>query len=357
MLPILFHITIDPMEKMLLVNFEKDPDSVYVGFEPQGFDDEVHGTGHIVLGWRVDGRVDVFHQPGITLDPDTYDIAGKGLAHMVEREMKGSYFYVNDTGVQAYFSFHDIEGRSIEIKIGEHNSRRRHPFSLLAPMGEAAENPSAIPLILLHDFYFVRRKKTEFRITIDGKSYCPDKFPMPLNGSMMYYSRYSPDPLIVTLNPAFDGEISLLEVGDESSIIWGDVTYEVEHGKGLPLLKSIQRKYRDHLVSIVFDPAFPNLLDDADRGRIQGSFVFRGSSSTGTVEGHYIVERVRDKIQVVMEPSRGWIPKPESLTIRFIYTVAGIFRNWPKSYRWTAAIEEKGSFHLYMRSSWERLTF
>ena len=59
-----FHIAIDPMERLLLVNFEKDPDSLYIGFEPQVFDDHINGKGHLVIGWRIDGKVDVYHEPG-----------------------------------------------------------------------------------------------------------------------------------------------------------------------------------------------------------------------------------------------------------------------------------------------------
>lgn len=46
-----FSIDIEPMSRLLLVNFEKDPDTVYVGFEPQVFDDADHGKGHLVIGW------------------------------------------------------------------------------------------------------------------------------------------------------------------------------------------------------------------------------------------------------------------------------------------------------------------
>jgi hypothetical protein len=41
-------------------------------------------------------------------------------------------------------------------------------------MGNAAENPSALPLILLHDFYFSKRKDTEIYIKINGKLHKPD---------------------------------------------------------------------------------------------------------------------------------------------------------------------------------------
>jgi hypothetical protein len=72
-----FRIDIDPMKRLLLVNFEKDPDTTYVGFEPQVFDDAVNGRGHLIIGWRQDGRVDVFPEASLRLAPDKYDIAGK----------------------------------------------------------------------------------------------------------------------------------------------------------------------------------------------------------------------------------------------------------------------------------------
>jgi hypothetical protein len=156
-----FRIDIDPMERLLLINFEKDPDSLYVGFEPQAFDDDINGTGILVIGWRTDGRIDVYHQPGLHPDPEKFDIAGKGLANMLERKMDGALFEITERGAQAKIRFPDLDGRMIELHLEERSNRTRKPFGLLAPMGQAAENPSAMPLVLLHDFYFVLRSDTE----------------------------------------------------------------------------------------------------------------------------------------------------------------------------------------------------
>ena len=98
---LIFAIDIDPMERLLLINFEKDPDPVYIGFEPQVFDDDINGKGHLVIGWRADGRVDVYHQSSLTLDTHKYDIAGKGLAHMIATDMEEAFYEVNGFGVQA----------------------------------------------------------------------------------------------------------------------------------------------------------------------------------------------------------------------------------------------------------------
>ncbi len=120
-----FDIAIEPMERLLLVNIENDPDSLYVGFEQQEFDEEKTGTGMLVIAWRADGKVDVYHQPTLTLDPAGYDIAGKGLEIMVPRDMEDAYFEVNELGAQAAVTFEDFDGRLIELKLSEKNTRKR----------------------------------------------------------------------------------------------------------------------------------------------------------------------------------------------------------------------------------------
>jgi hypothetical protein len=134
-----FTIQIDPMERVLLVNFEKDRDEVYLGFEPQVFDDDKNGKGHLIIGWLVDGRVDVYHQHSLHLDRAKYDIAGKGLANMISGDMKPAEYEVDDFGVQAHYQFRDLQNRTVEIRINENNTKKRKPFGLLAPMGNAAE--------------------------------------------------------------------------------------------------------------------------------------------------------------------------------------------------------------------------
>jgi len=123
-----FRIDIDPIERLLLVNLEQDPDTTYVGFEPQVFDDPVNGRGHLVIGWRQDSHVDVFYQAGLRLDPAKYDIAGQGLANKVERELVGATFEINEFGVQAHYEFEDVHNRPVLIHINEQSPRARKPF-------------------------------------------------------------------------------------------------------------------------------------------------------------------------------------------------------------------------------------
>jgi hypothetical protein len=349
-----FHIEIEPMERLLLINIENDPDRLYIGFEPQVFDDEKTGTGILVIAWRVDGKVDVYHQPSLTLDPSGYDIAGKGLENMVSRVMEGAFFEVNERGAQADVSFEDIEGRLIELKLTERSTRKRKPFGLLAPMGVAAENPSAMPLILLHDFCFVRRSNTELIVTIDGRDHSPDNLPLPLDFSRMTFARYCPDPLITKLNPAFDGELSAIAFNEELTLQHDDHIIELTMNQNLPEIRSISRSHNRHTLSLTFDPAFPNL--EAFTGEAaEGRFEILGDTSTGLIRGMYRVVGHDEQLEIEMVPSEGWLPYASKLSLRFLYSVQPMFKQWSTTYRWTACLNKDKSGVIRMNSSWERI--
>src|SRR5512139_3308725 len=112
-----FNLRVDPMQRLLLINFQRDPDEVYLGFEPQVFDDPVNGHGMIVIAWRNDGRVDIYHQPTISQAHKNYDIIGKGLADLVERPFEGARYEVGSHGVDLQFAFEDKLGRPIAVCI------------------------------------------------------------------------------------------------------------------------------------------------------------------------------------------------------------------------------------------------
>lgn len=350
--PFSFHI--DPMERLLLVNIEKDPDSVYKGFEPQYFDDEVHGKGLLVIGWRNDLRVDVYYETGLKLNPDTYDIAGKGLNKMHETRFTSAEFEVLDHGIRADIVFEDNLGRIVEIRILEKNPKKRKPFSLLAPMGDAAESPSAMPLVFVHDFYFVRRKHTEFQVAINGQTHQLDKFAIPLDGTWMLFTRYSADPFIVTFNPAMNGPIYPAKL-DKKSILNNDGS-ELEWSVNGPAkeIKRLTKMTNKHEIHLQFEPAFPQLNLLKEDVEVSGRFSVKGQISAGRIGGIYKVKRNESNILVVMEPTAGWIPNETKMPIRLLYFVAKIFKHWPKTYRWTAKLEEnKGNWN--MKSNWERL--
>lgn len=349
-----FDIVIDPMQRLLLINFEKDPDRLYVGFEPQVFDDPVYGKGMLVIGWRNDGKVDVYHDPGLIIRPEKYDIAGKGLAHQVQREMKNNFFRISEKGVQANIRFKDLQGRDVTLQIEEESSQKRYPFSLLAPMGDAAENPSSLPLVLLHDFYFVRRHKTSIHIQINGRIHKPDKLPFPIDGQFVYFTRYCPDPTIATINPAFEGKLSMAVIRGKKAQM-GELQMEVDNKNLNRHIKSISRNYKDRRVCLTFDPPFPDLFGLENNETVNGCFSITEDPAVGMIKGNYILEKTAEGIKIEMVPVNGWIPSEKKFSLKVLYRIARIFKKWPTSYRWIANINPAGNDGMLMKSRWERI--
>jgi hypothetical protein len=349
-----FEMVVDPMDRLLLINIENDPDSIYIGFEPQIFNDSIHGCGMIIIGWRKDGYVDVYHQPQMQLNGSKYDIAGKGLATMAPREMEGAYFNIAENGVQAWFQMNDIYGRSIEIKIDERHPGKRKPFGLLAPMGNAAENPSSLPLIWLRDFYFVRKRNTDIIIKIDNKLHKPDKLPIPIDRKKMMFTRYCPNPLIAALNPAKNGAIQPIRSSDESNFTVGENKYKMVNIDGRKHIQSFTNGNERFSIEMIFYPPFPEITSIQTGEDISGKFVIEGERADGKITGEYYLKEQNGIVYARMTPSGGWNPRPNKLSLRFLYTVVGVFKKWPTTYHWSAEINFNETGQPIMQSAWER---
>ncbi len=214
----------------------------------------------------------------------------------------------------------------------------------------------AMPLVLLHDFYFVRKKHTEVEISIDGKAHKPDELPLPIGGAKMLYSRYSPKPLIVRLNPATDAELKPLEVKlQQKQISCGEYDFEIEWNNNQPAIKSITRNNKTYPVALFFNKAFPDIKTLDENIILKGRFELEGHPSTGRIVGHYTIEKKNGEAKVIMILSSGWKPCYSKFSLLFLYTVAKIFKKWPTTYGWTANIREKDNGNHYMQSGWERI--
>jgi hypothetical protein len=351
-----FTIDIDPMERLLLINIENDADEYYVGFEPQVFNDPIQGEMHLIIAWRKDGMVDVYHQKSFQPDPAKYSIAGKGLACMQPVNFRHHFFSINDFGVHAHYYFIDFYGRTIEIRISEKNYKKRRPFGLLAPMGDAAENPLSLPLILLHDFYFVRKRKTFFSVSVNGRMHKPDALPMPIDWSRMYFTRYCPAPLIATLNPASEGILKAMELEDGSPVYSiRDYTFELDWNHQKVVIKSITRHNERHPLKLHFEPAFPSISDMTDGDFYSGTFSITGHHSTGSISGTCSVKASDGGIQINLQPDGGWKPVIPKFSLLILYTIVKVFKHWPRTYKWTAELTKSEDGCWYMSSRWVRI--
>lgn len=350
-----FSIEIDPMEKLLLVNFEKDPDSIYLGFEPQVFNDAANGTGHLIIGWRKDKKIDVYHQKSLTLDPSKYSIAGAGLNKMIPVDLEKAYFEVTDFGVQVHYKFTDMLGREVEVIIGEKNQRKRKPFGLLAPMGDAATHPSSLPIVLMHDFYFVRKNQTDIKVYINGQSHKTDEFPICMDGQKMTFIRYSPKPLIATLNSAYTGELMALEPAiGQKTFEQGDNIYEIEWVNHKASIQSMSVKNNINLLTMNFIPSFPCLRTISNNTKYKGEFIITGHESVGTLAGEYSIQSGKESIHVRLVPSKGWKPKATKFSTWLLFNLVKVFKKWPTTYQWDGELEKSPEGLWYIQSKWIR---
>ncbi len=349
-----FTLKVMPMERLFLINFEKDPDAVYIGFEPQWFDDAAYGTGLRIIAWRKDGYVDVYQQPGLTLE-DKLDVAAKGLAESFVRPLSNARFEVTASGIDVAFAFEDKTGRAVEVEVVERSKKATRPFPLLAPVGSSSTHPSSLPVYFMYDFYFVRRAHTAVTIRIAGRQHRPDPFVFPLGGARVYFMRYSADTFLVDWCPAQSKALEALQVEGAQATGPDQSRYElVEDAHGLGFAR-IHGQRKRHAFVAEFTPPFPEITRVQENASLQGAFVLGADASVGVIRGTYRVSRRGDEVEVILEPNGGWEPRPQTLFLRFLFTAAKVFRQWPKTYRWTAKIKVDEKAAPFMVSQWTRI--
>jgi len=351
-----FTARLDPMERLLIINFERDPDTVYIGFEPQAFDDPDTGRGLLVIGWQRDGRVDVYHQPQLNLKREDYDIVGKGLSDFAVRSFEGGHFTIGERGADLDLAFEDKTGRMVSLRVHERNPKPRRPFGLLAPFPSGTENPPGLPLVVLHDFYFVRQAHTDIAIAIDGRSHQPDALPAPIDGTRMHFVRYSPDLFAVIWNENHDGPLPAAAVSSGEAVEAGDAVCEIRDNAGHPEISAMRVETGRHTVRFAFDPPFPDIAHLADDLRLAGDLLVDLGPALGHIAGVYRVQRAGSTVTIGIHPAGGWRPRISKPSLWFIYTVAPVFRRWPTTYQWQAAVDLSQPGAPHMTSRWTRLS-
>lgn len=226
-----------PMTRLLLINFENDPDEIYYGFELMYLDSDETGSGYRVIGYRHDGYSDYYDEESLIVDPDAnLSVTGQGVKHHIQLDLGSPQLTMDDKGVQANFSFKDYQGRDIDFSLVDNSSTSSKKTDLLAPVGASSNEPKAFPLIYLYDFDFIPKKDSQYQLTIDNKEHHIDDFPvpLPLNGKTRTFMRYSFDVDAIDLFPS---GVAIKEVTLDDDLTYQDelatyyYTYEDEQIK------------------------------------------------------------------------------------------------------------------------------
>lgn len=346
-----FGLKYNPMKKLALINFERDSDSVYIGLEPQFFDDDTYGKGYRIIAYRCDGYVDVYDDINLNhIEDENFDIAGKGLCERKRVVIENTMFQVENGCLQISFKFIDKNGRDIIVRIIEQTTKKTKKLNLLAPIGYSTENPSYLPLFFLYDFDFVRKHKTDVEIIIDGKKLKLDNFPVPIlkDFQKIYYTRYTTDCQMIEFANAKNCVLDEHKLNSSGLLI--HKSFEYQYSKCT--LQRITLKHSSHPLSVIFNRGFPDIRGLKDGTEYVDTFKITTDGTVGSISGKYFVKRSGNFVKTELSPSDGWTPVANSLLTRMLFGKKSIFCSWPKTYRYTQNININT---LESTSYWERV--
>ena len=111
-----FNLVIDDMQKLILINFEKDPDEHYNILEFQQASTKNDKNCFLVIAYRKDGAADIYHQVDY---PFCSQASVLNDVSFFISPLENAKFEVKADRLEVYFSFQDKMGREITVKVNE----------------------------------------------------------------------------------------------------------------------------------------------------------------------------------------------------------------------------------------------
>lgn len=325
------NINIEPMDKLMLIDFKGD--SIYETIELQIFNDE-RGKGATVILYKKNGGTDVFYTDSAFVNAKLF----KGSLYE-NKEIKYSLNVLN-SGLEAFVELNDKLGRKIAVKIKEENNTNM-PKSFLAPVGGIIKTFTFFPLFYMKSFNFVKQSGTNISIKINNNDLKAKKIPILLNGSFVYLSRYSTEPVICNINDKFNGKLKPMFPTQENKFIDKNMTYELINNNNHYEIQKVSCSNPINKVSILFSPAIPDLVNLKKGITIAGKFSIEIDSIAGIVAGEYQISRINDQISITMKPLKAYSPMTGPL--------------WVLAYTWNATITIQNKSNVILKSNWKYL--
>ncbi|MHA1459473.1 MAG: hypothetical protein ACTSQR_07415 [Promethearchaeota archaeon] len=335
-----FNMTFDPIDRLLIVNFEEDP--IYYGIELQIFC-KIDKEFPLVIMYRKDNMMDIYY---------TNEVVIKGRKEMItdlftnvsfnrleDIEYK---FHFDEMGLDAYLFLKDKLEKEIEFKIKE-KTPGRELTSILTPFITSNKNLNFFPIVFLNKFGMVIKNNTDIFVKIHGFLRDTTQMPVRMNKMSYYSARYSFEPLFCNWNNNFSGIIDpiilnapTLNITDKNisfSLVKNSDYYEIKKISGCD--------EEDHTVSFEFSPAIPNLLTLKNNVKLNGKFSCIIDEIKGIFAGKYYLTRTGDTIEFIIHPTKGCQPFPGKL--------------WLKTCEWTSKIQFHDINDIKINSYWRRI--
>jgi len=347
-----FGFKIDPMEQLILVNFEKDPDKLYNILEFQKASDKNGNKYLLAIAYRIDGKTDVFYQEGFPFG------AQESILNNVsfyERPLENAKFEINPDHITVYFNFEDPMGREIKVQVNESKTQNKKPFFLLAPVGANSKSPTSLPVYSLYEMSFAKQKYTDIVIEIDNIKHKPDTFPIPIECSKNYLTRYSADTFNVDWNTNFTGKLYPLIPSINNTVSDKGINYELDKKNNHYEIKCIHASNHKHKINVKFCPAIPDIICLKQGIELDGNFSITTDNAKGNIKGYYRIEKKENDICLEIKSNKGWTPNEKRWILKILFYFVKVFQEWPKTYLWNAKISLNDTTNLYMHSEWKRI--
>ncbi|RDU23516.1 hypothetical protein [Anaerosacchariphilus polymeriproducens] len=335
-----FFMEIAPIRKLALINFEKNPEEIYVALEWQYLETKEEGNGFRLIAYRKDQYVDVYDEESLCIkEIGRFEVCNKGLKHYRKTAFQNPDFIVTEKGLFISLAFHDYKGRNIKVLVEERGKRPSRSLDLIAPVGESSKNPVIFPAFAMYQFDLVRKKDTKIQIEINGKKIPPDDFPIPFpkDGQMRYFTRYGCDCELIEFGR--NQERILHNISCKNQFIYDEnliASYKTtDNQKKMEYLKF---KHSKHVFILRFVDWFPDLLRMED-GCITGNFKMEMDESMGYISGEYQVKKKKSKVTITLIPCNGWTVKTKMPITKMMFKKRSVFCTWPKSYRYQQTID------------------
>jgi len=335
-----FNITIDHIDRLMLVNFEEDP--IYYAIELQIF----HIAGEklpMVIMYRKDDLMDIYYTNEAIIEhrKKLFEDIRTNVSFNQLEEIDFR-FQTDDMGLDAYLFLKDKLEKDIELKVKE-NTPGRELSAMLTPIGAARKKPQYFPIVYLNEFGMVIKKDTEIFIKIHGFLRKPVEMPFRMNNMHVYLVYYALVPIIGNWNNIFSGNLNPILINSSNlNVINENITYEIFNNESYYEIEKISGKNEvGHKISFEFSPAIPNLIALKSNMKIKGKFSCCIDDKKGIFAGEYHINRVGDKISLNIQPIKGWQPFPGKL--------------WIKTYKWTADIDIIDNDNIRIQSYWNRI--
>lgn len=331
-----------PITRLALLGFAKGSDPIYTGLEPQYIDDG-QTQGWRILAYRVDGRVDVYDQPGLDRQDDDFAVIGEGLHRHVEVPIDNATIERDAQGratIRAAFT--DIEQRRVVIDIAETTTRRSTPTNILAPVGASARTPTSFPLFVLHDFEFLRLAGTRMEVTIDGAPIDLEGFPapIPLQGQRRSFAKYTVDTEIIELFPTSVSDLRRVRTEPGSDLVIEDGVRYLFDGDALERIAIGETE-------VLLEPALDLTTTTT------GGVTITPPPGFGRISGTYRVVASGSTAELTLTIDEVEVPRQRDVIYRLIVNRSTMFGTWPQGYHYQARFDlDTGT----VDATWENTT-